>query len=433
LYLSGAFGFRMYLVLHTEKFLAMKNFTILLILLLSTAAFAQDSTSVSGKKPKKPKKEKKVRIIPLPAIAANPTAGFMFGVAPGAYWMMGDTSNTSLSNALGTIIFTTKKQTLITAKANTFFAGDRWNMITDLRYFITSQPTYGLGTGPQSAKPIGMGSADFTDNPYQPIETEQMMEFNFLRIHNTLLKRYKETRFFAGLGYHFDYHFKIDDNLLNLDTVPQILTSHYAYSVHYGFDPEAYYTSGISLNVLYDSRDNAVNPYRGRFAFANIRMNPEFLGSTKNSSLLWLEYRDYLHLTPSRPRHLIGFWTYGWFKSSGTVPYLDLPGVGWDQFGRSGRAYTQGRFRGQNMMYHEIEYRVPLQRKKEMFGAVAFVNGTTASNKDGDISLYEYLDIGYGIGLRVMINKKSRANLNIDYAFGEYGAQGFYFGLNEVF
>lgn len=405
----------------------MNRLIILFFILATSLSHAQDTTQVAAKK------VKNLRIVPLPAIAANPTAGFMFGVAPGAYWMLGDPANTSLSNALGTIIFTTKKQTLLTAKANTFFKADSWNMITDLRYFITSQPTYGLGTGPQSAKPVGTGFAEYSDNPYQPIETEQMMEFNFLRIHNTLLKRYNNTRFFGGIGYHLDYHFNIDDNLLKLDTIPQVVTSHYAYSKSYGFNPEEYITSGISLNVLYDSRDNAVNPYKGRYAFANIRINPEFLGSSKSSSLLWLEYRDYLHFSKNRPRHLLGFWTYGWYSTSGDLPYLDLPAVGWDQFGRSGRAYTQGRFRGNNLMYTELEYRVPLQRKKEMFGAVAFVNGTTATNKDGHISLYEYVDVGYGIGLRVMINKKSRANLNIDYAFGQYGAQGFYFGLNEVF
>ncbi len=412
----------------------MRNFQLqgiltIILMCLSALTYSQDSTSVdSGAK-----KEKKFRFMPLPAFAVTPTTGWMLGVAPGAYWMMGDPTNTSPSNALGTVIFTQKKQVLFTMKANTFFAGDQWNMLTDIRYFINSQPTYGLGTGPQSAKPVGNGGIDFTDNPYQPIETEQMMEFNYLRIHNTLMKRHKDTRLFYGLGYHLDYHSKIQDNLLNLDTVPPIVTSHYGYSILKGFDPTEYWLSGISLNVLYDSRDNAVNPYKGRYAYANIRLNPTFLGSTKGSSILWLEYRDYLHLSKERPRHLIGFWGYGWFQTSGTLPYMDLPAVGWDQFGRSGRAYTQGRFRGQDLIYTEIEYRVPLQREKDMFGAVVFVNGTTATNRDAGISLYEYMDFGYGVGLRVMIMKKSRANLSIDYAWGEYGAQGFYFGLNEVF
>jgi hypothetical protein len=32
-----------------------------------------------------------------------------------------------------------------------------------------------------------------------------------------------------------------------------------------------------------------------------------------------------------------------------------------------------------------------------------------------------------------MVMKKTRANLSLDYAWGEYGAHGFYFGLKEVF
>jgi hypothetical protein len=104
---------------------------------------------------------------------------------------------------------------------NTFFSGDNYYLMTDMRYLITSQPTYGLGTGPQSAKPVGSGYAgDFTDNPYNPISTEQLMSFNFTRVHQTLFKRHGNSRFFYGLGYHLDHHAQIDDKLLNLDTVP---------------------------------------------------------------------------------------------------------------------------------------------------------------------------------------------------------------------
>ncbi|MCK5135359.1 MAG: hypothetical protein KAR19_06180 [Bacteroidales bacterium] len=85
------------------------------------------------------------------------------------------------------------------------------------------------------------------------------------------------------------------------------------------------------------------------------------------------------------------------------------------------------------MMYGEIEYRFPLQKNKELLGGVVFVNVTTASNRMGDINLFQYLDYAYGLGLRVMINKKSRTNLSLDFARGKYGAGGFYLGLNEVF
>ena len=412
----------------------MKKISVLFAIFFITAAvFAQSQDSAQTKSSKKPKKEKKVTFIPLPVIASNPTAGWMFGVAPSISMFMGDPENTHISSGLGTIIYTTKKQLIITAKTNVFLANDSWNLLGDWRYFITSQPTYGLGTGPQSAKPVGTG-IEYNDNLFgEPIPDEQMMEFNYFRLHQSFLKRINDSRFFVGLGYHLDYHWKLNDRLLNLDTVPPVITSHYSYSILKGFNPEKYTTSGISINAIYDSRDNAINPYSGRYAFVNFRISPEFLGSSKNSTLLWLEYRDYVHLSKTRPRHLIGFWTYGWFQTSGDLPYLDLPALGWDQFGRSGRAYTQGRFRGEDVVYGEIEYRFPLQKKKETFGAVVFVNSTTASNRTAGINLFNYLDLGYGVGLRVMVSKKSRANLNIDYAWGNYGASGFYLGINEVF
>lgn len=269
--------------------------------------------------------KQKVKIIPMPVLAANPTSGWMFGLAPGANWYMGDPSTTNISSGLGTVIYTTKKQFIFTAKTNVFLKDNGWNLLGDWRYFITSQPTYGLGTGPQSSKPIGQGIT-FSDNAYDPIEAAQMMKFNYLRFHETVLKRVPETPFYYGLGYHLDFYNKIDDQLLNLDS--NKTTSHYSYNTAKGLPTDQYTMSGISVNAMYDSRDNAINPYKGRYAFVNLRINPSFLGSTKSSSILWVEYRDYLHLSKERPRHLIGFWGYGWFVTSGDVPYLNLPAVG---------------------------------------------------------------------------------------------------------
>lgn len=405
----------------------------ILILLVFAVSNLSAQEKEETKKKKKEKKEKKVSIIPLPVIAANPTNGIMYGIAPGASWFMGDKTNTSISSGLGSIIYTTNKQLILTAKTNVFFSADRWNLLTDWRYFITSQPTYGLGTGPNSNKIID-GGFEYDDDQFsEPIKTSQQMEFDFLRFHQTLLRRHNDTRFFYGIGYHLDYHFNISDNLLDLESDPPVLTSHYLYQTELGFDPTKYTTSGISFNALFDSRDNAINPYSGRYAYVNLRVNPDFLGSDQSSSILWTEYRDYIHFNEERPRHLLGFWTYGWFVTSGNVPYLDLPAVGWDQFGTSGRAYTQGRFRGEDVWYGETEYRFPLQKHKETFGAVVFVNATSASSRLNNIGLFDYVNVGYGAGFRVMINKKSRTNLTLDYAFGQYGAKGFYLGLNEKF
>ena len=64
------------------------------------------------------------------------------------------------------------------------------------------------------------------------------------------------------------------------------------------------------------------------------------------------------------------------------MPYLILPALSYDQRGRSGRGYTQGRFRGTNLVYSEAEYRFPISACGGIIGGVVFANLTTASNTD---------------------------------------------------
>lgn len=412
-----------------------------LVTLVTSSASAQEATGratspeVTDDAAKEPPSDDGIHglsFVPLPVIAANPTAGWLFGIAPSLSWLMGPDASTRRSSAIGTAIYTTKKQLMFFLKSNVFLSGDRWNLMGDWRYFDTSQPTFGLGTGSPSAT-LASSGFQFDDGSYtNGIDEAQMMEFKYVRFHQTVLRRVA-GEFFAGLGYHLDAHFQISDQLLDLSSSPPTLTSHYAYSASRSVDPEGYVLSGISLDALYDSRDNPINPYSGRYAFASWRVNPEVLGSDANSSLLWLEYRDYFNLERERPRHMIAVWAYGSFALSGTVPYLDLPAIGWDQFGRSGRAYTQGRFRGEHLLYAEAEYRFPVPGLPDRWGGVLFANATTASNEDADTALFEYIDPGAGLGVRFMLDEQARTNLTLDYAWGKYGAQGFYLNVNETF
>lgn len=416
----------------------MKKILILGILVLSAIQMNAQSESEENiettKEEKKESNPNKAKIIWLPVLASSPANGFMFGVAPSSNWLMGDPETTSYSSLLGSFIYTTLNQFLFTTKGTVFTDGNKSVFMTDIRYFITSQPTYGLGTGPQSAKLAGEG-IEYQDGLYsQAVDGAQMMKFNFLRVYGTYFKRLGEKKLYAGIGYHLDLHRKINDQLLDLDTVPPVITSHYAHSKKHGFDTSKYSLSGVSGNLLYDTRDNTVNPQEGRYALLTLKYNPKFLGSSKSSGWAWAEYRDYFTLNYIRPRNLLAFWAYGSFElGNGTLPYMDLPALGWDQFGRSGRAFPQGRFRGNQLLYSELEWRFPLLRSSEKLGGVVFTNATTANNADAGISLFDYVNFGYGLGLRFMLNEKSRTNLCLDYARGSYGASGFYLSVNEVF
>ena len=416
----------------------LRLYTIALLILFSfNNSYAQNNSDTLSSD--KGKSINNLKFVPIPIIAANPTVGILYGLAFSSTAVLGDPATTRMSTSSGTVNYSTNNQFLSLIKTNIYTSNDNWILLGDWRYFDSSQPTFGLGTGPESVKLVTTDSIEYEDGIFtKPVPESQMMAYKYIKLSEIVLHKISKS-FYLGMGLHLDYHYNIKDNLLNLDTTNgqrAEITSHYAYSKAHGYDPESYMLSGFSLNAVYDSRDNSANPYSGRYALISYRINPEIFGSDQNSSSLWLEYRDYFSVSRKHKRDLIAVWAYADLEISGKRPYMDLAAIGWDQFGRSGRAYIQGRFRGNSMIYNEVEYRKHIwgsKKNPELIGAVAFVNATTASNFDSGQKLYKYVNFGYGIGLRVMLIKASRMNLTVDYAWGEYGAQGIFINASEVF
>jgi hypothetical protein len=382
------------------------------------------------KKDKPPKPPKKFLALVLPNISSNPTNGFLLGVGGSFGWYMGPRENTKVSSAPFTIAVTSKSQLITFVKHNIYTAGNTWFLQGDWKFYIYSQPTYGLGTNAPDT--IGIPSniswmGEGTENPVFP------MEFNYIKFHE-IVNRQIVGELYGGIGYHLDSYYSIQDTNYKPDAVPPLETPHSYYSNKNGFSRAAYTLSGLSVNFLYDTRDNQINPYKGIYANINYRINPTFLGSAQNSSTLWLEFRTYLGLSKNTPRHLIGFWAFGEFTIYGKLPYLTLPYLGDDQRARAGRGYTNGRFRGEHMVYGEVEYRFPIWPCSNIIGGVLFVNAVTTSNSDPNrtVNLFQYVRPGVGIGLRIMVNKYFRTNINLDYAIGKESS-GFYFSGQETF
>jgi hypothetical protein len=372
-----------------------------------------------------PNKFNQFKLVPLPAIGSNPANGWLFGLAPSATWYMGDPSDTKLSNFVGNFLYTTKKQWIFSSRSNIFLNGNKTILIGDWRYFITSQPTYGLGSSTPNAP---------SENPNQSGVWwgEQQMVFRLIRFYEAVLKRIGDSKFYLGAGYHLDVHSKIR-NFQDEDVTGQLTFAHDRYNTDMGFDTERYTLSGISVNMVMENRDNSVSPYEKNFAWVQYKVNPAFLGSDQSSSILLLDYRHYINLSEKRKRNLIALWGVGNFLVSGKLPYMNLPGIGWDMFGRSGRAYAQGRFRGESMAYTEAEWRFPLQQNKETFGGTLFINASSFNSKTTGEKLFEKFNPGYGVGLRVMINKQNRTTISADYGFGQKGNSGLYLNVNESF
>ncbi|HMC84199.1 MAG TPA: hypothetical protein VKI61_01680, partial [Chitinophagaceae bacterium] len=127
---------------------------------------------------------------------------------------------------------------------------------------------------------------------------------------------------------------------------------------------------------------------------------------------------------------VLALWNFDWLTTNGTPPYLILPSTGWDDNYNTGRGYIQGRYRGRKMLYFESEYRFGITRNG-LLGGVAFAN---LENFSSDLSSeYSKVFPGYGVGLRIKLNKFSGANLCVDYGFGQNGSHGFFVNLGEVF
>ena len=174
---------------------------------------------------------------------------------------------------------------------------------------------------------------------------------------------------------------------------------------------------------------NQINPQQGVYYSITYRANLKALGSDSNSNGLQIDARTYLNF-PAKSKNVLAFWMFDWMVTGGTPPYLLLPSTGWDDFYNTGRGYIQGRFRGRKMLYFESEYRFGISQNG-LLGGVAFVNLQSFSS---DLSAqYSNLFPGYGVGLRIKLNKFTGTNLCVDYGFGQKGSRGLFVNLAEVF
>ncbi len=376
-------------------------------------------------------------IAAVPVIGSSPATGFSFGVAGTVGILLGDPADTTISSATSALWYTTNNQLTVTLAATVMAPGNTWELLSDWRFLLFNQDTYGLGTGPT---PISTGITLNGLGTLAAVPGAQPMDFNLLRIHQSAL-RHVAGSFYLGGGYRLDDYSAIVDRRLDLGAAPPVVTSHYGYSRIYGFDPGHYTASGLSLDAMADSRDSTIAPYRGWYGHVRFIGYPTWLGSTQSSTMVSAEGRRYIGLSDSDPRNLLALWVYAAGVTSGHVPYLALPSSGWDARGTTGRGYVQGRFRGTALVDAEAEWRFRLSADG-LFGGSVFASAQTLSRPAISLPAYGYAEDGEklfetirpagGVGLRIMLLKQSRTALRIDFAAG-VKSYGFYLGSGEAF
>lgn len=281
---------------------------------------------------------------------------------------------------------------------------NRWIINGDTRLMVYPQYTWGLG------------------RQYGEVD-KLLVNYSYLRLYQQALKRFARG-IFAGIGYHIDYRINI-----HTDYPEASLQEYTRYA--YGTTQFANsFSSGVSLNMLYDTRTNSLNPLGGYYASLQYRVNPQFLGNDNLWHSMYIDLRRYIQFSHSaRKQNMLAVWSYLWKAFGDKVPYLDLPSIGWEDYNRSGRGFDQNRYRGRELMYVEAEYRRDIT-DDGFFGFVVFANANTVSGPNSTFLLS--WNPAIGAGLRIKMNKRSGTNIGLNYGVSkDYSGLGI--TLGEVF
>jgi hypothetical protein len=337
----------------------------------------------------------------LPTLSYNPVFGFAFGAsATGAgRFGSGPKSRPSVISVSGN--YSTQGQTQVLLRAETTSPSGDYLTKADFRYLDTQRSTWGLG-------------------PISEDQQEYPTEYDLVRTYATFYRR-ASGPVYVGLGYHLDDFSNIRDERAELGEMTPL-------SEYNGPGVTATRASGVSLNLLSDTRDSIVNPSKGYHVSGSFRTYMQSLGSDQNWQEFWVAAQMYPHL-PRHSDNILAFWLYSWL-TFGPGPYHNLPATGWDTYGRGARGYLQGRIQAANQLYVESEYRFGLTRDG-LLGGVVFINAT--SSTDQLSQTFGRLDTAGGLGIRIKFNKYSRTNLALDHAWGRAGSQGWFMGMSEVF
>jgi len=335
----------------------------------------------------------------VPAIGYSLSTGFAVDVSSNVAFYTSKDHKENLSAIDAEAIYDTKGQKIFISRSEIWADNNNYKLVTDLRLERFPDDTYGLGTG-------------------TPVSKDDPIDFSYFRTYATLFKKVIPD-YYIGFGYNLDRHYNISATGNADGSVSDFQK--------YGQTQQST-SSGVNINLLYDSRRNPINPLNGAYASIEYRDNFTFLGSDSEWREFQFDFRRYLKLS-SLSNNILAFWVLGTF-TSGNTPYLDLPATGDDMYNNSGRGYAQNRFRGKDRLYVESEYRFGIT-KNGLIGGVAFAN--TESFTEYQTNRFEKVAPAAGTGIRIKINKHSDTNICIDYAAGLYGSHGFFVNLGEVF
>ena len=218
---------------------------------------------------------------------------------------------------------------------------------------------------------------------------------------------------FAGLNFHV-LNMKVNER-----SPTQELDPNYQ---EYGDDIT---NIGAGIRFVYDTRDDTVNAYTGRFLGIDATLYREWLGSDQEFEVYSVDYRQYHQI--KRPGRTVAWQLFGRL-ANGDVPWVSKSTVG---SSRDLRGYTYGRFRDDAAVWALVEYRHMTNTRLWKLGRNGFAiwGGIGFIGEDlGDLGGHELPNAGVGYRLEL----QERRNLRLDIGVG-YDEVGVYLAFTEAF
>lgn len=183
---------------------------------------------------------------------------------------------------------------------------------------------------------------------------------------------------------------------------------------------------GLGAGILYDTRHNILNVRNGFFSELAFLHYAGSWGSNFTFTSLISDTRLYKSINT---RDVLAFQLFNQFNI-GTTPFNQLAMLGGESMMRG---YYSGRYRDQNQISVQAEYRflpLPLPFTKR-FGAALFAGTATVFKDRHEVRLENFVWSAGG-GLRFLLFPKKDIFTRLDVAFTEEGT-GFYIFIGEAF
>ena len=316
--------------------------------------------------------------VPIPYMNYDRSLGFSIGALPLAMYSLSkkDTlSPNSISGALA--MYTTNDSWFLFAFNKWYFNQDNYRVLFAAGRLDVNFQFY-------AAPPIG-GFVDYNTGAW----------FAKAEIQRRIYKK-----LYGGVGYtyaKFDTSFGESDTLKTTDVL-----------------------HGLGLVLSYDGRDNVYYPRKGFLTDINYTSFPEALGNSFISKKIEIDYNQFW---PIKDNHVFGARMYVGL-GIGDLSFNQQFIVGQTDI----RGYSQGEYRGDQIVAVQGEYRHNFENKLGLVGFFGLASVFNSINEDHNGLVLP----GVGVGIRYIVIPKNHMNVGIDVAAGK-GDWGLYFKIGEAF